>query len=141
MRRAFALVVLACATAAAGASAAPALRQCSARSIGPGSSLDGGTTGAACVLAAFRSGCKPAEYVLSSFGVDTAATEDFRVERRAGRCDVVVITSFRVIPQAARVFKPQTCRRVRKVKADIVADRCTAGPPGQPAAVSLTVLR
>ncbi len=128
--------VLCAAAIAAGAGAAT--RQCETRSIGPGQALRGGTKGAACLLAAYRQKCRSAEYLLSSFGVDTAATEDFRTERKTGRCVVVVLTSFRVIPQQPKVFPTRTCARLRKVGSDVVADRCTAGTP---AAISLTNLR
>jgi len=123
---------------AAGTADASSTVHCQPRSIGPGSLLKGGKQGAACILAAFRNGCRPAEYVLSSFGIDTAATENFRVEKNGARCGVVVITSFRVLPQVAKVFPPRTCTRVRKIGADVVADRCTAGTP---TAISLTDLR
>jgi hypothetical protein len=127
-----------CAAVAAGSAGAADAQHCRPRSIGPGSALRGGTEGAACILAAFRSGCRPAEYLLSSYGIDTAATENFRVQRSGARCTVVVITTFRVIPQAAKVFPERTCTRVRKAGADVVADRCTAGTP---ATISLTNLR
>jgi hypothetical protein len=140
MRRALVLFVTAslAVAVAAGANAGAAMRQCQSRTVGPGSLVRGGKQGAACMLAAFENGCKPAEYLLSSFGVDTAATEDFRIERRAGICDVNVITSFRVIPQTPHVFPPRTCRRIHRLGADVVADRCTAG---EPAAISLIDLR
>jgi len=138
MLRTLALTAALVCAAAFAAGAGAATRQCQARSIGPGSLRQGGTKGAACLLAAFQQGCRPAEYVLTAFGVDTAATEDFRTSRRAGRCEVVVLTSFRVIPQTPHVFPTRTCARLRKVGADVVADRCTAGTP---AAISLTVLR
>lgn len=138
MLRLLALTMTTLCAAALAAGAGAATRQCQARSIGPGSLHRGGTKGAACLLAAFQQGCRPAEYLLSSFGVDTAATENFRTERLSGRCAVVVLTSFRVIPQQPRVFPTRTCSRLRKVGSDVVADRCTAGTP---AAVSLTSLR
>ena len=138
MLRLLALTTTALCAAALAAGAGAATRQCQSRSIGPGSLHRGGTKGAACLLAAFQQGCRSAEYLLSSFGVDTAATEDFRTERRNGRCEVLVLTSFRVIPQQPKVFPTRTCARLRKVSSDVVADRCTAGTP---AAISLTSLR
>ena len=143
MRRAFVLFVTAslAVAVAAGANAGAAMRRCQSRTVGPGSLVRGGKQGAACMLAAFQNGCKPAEYLLSSFGVDTAATEDFRIERRAGTCDVNVITSFGVVPQTPHVFPPRTCRRIHRLGADVVADRCTAGTAGEPAAISLIDLR
>ena len=141
VRRFLVLLLAASAAVLAAGAASAAPRRCPTRTIGPGSLHRGGTKGAACVLTAFSNGCKPVEYLLSSFGVDTAATEDFRVERRAGTCDVVVITSFRVVPQTPHVFPPRTCRRVRRVGTDVVAERCTAGTAGEPAAISLIDLR
>jgi hypothetical protein len=139
MLRLLALTTSVLCAAALAAGAGAATRQCQARSVGPGSLHRGGTAGAACLLAAFQQGCRPAEYLLSSFGVDTAATEDFRTERKSGgRCSVVVLTSFRVVPQQPRVFPTRTCSRLRKVGSDVVADHCTAGTP---AAISLTSLR
>jgi hypothetical protein len=76
--------------------------------------------------------------VLSSFGVDTVDSEDFRTALRAGRCSVVVTESFRVVPQKPRVTSERRCARLRRVNGDIVADRCTGGPP---ATISLTKLR
>ncbi len=138
MLRLLALTTALLAAAALAAGASAEIHQCQSRSIGPGSLRHGGTKGAACLLAAFQQRCRGAEYLLSAYGVDTAATEDFRTERRNGRCEVVVLTSFRVIPQQPKVFPTRTCARLRKVGSDVVADRCSAGTP---AAISLTAFR
>jgi hypothetical protein len=115
-----------CAAAlAAGVSAAAGPQNCPSASVGPGTQRHGGTTGAACLLTAFQNGCRRAEYVFTSFGVDTVAVENFSVERRSGRCAVVVLTSFQVIPQKAHLLPSHTCRRLHKTTAGIVADRCT----------------
>ncbi|HEY2071967.1 MAG TPA: hypothetical protein VGG88_00180 [Gaiellaceae bacterium] len=99
---------------------AAATIQCQARSVGPGSLRRGGTSGAACMLAAFKD-CHAAGYTLSSFGVDTIRTETFRL---AG-CKVYVTESFRVVPQQPRVLGRFVCSRLRKTSTgDVVADRC-----------------
>ncbi|TMM14998.1 MAG: hypothetical protein E6F98_02960 [Actinobacteria bacterium] len=41
-------------------------QQCTPRQIGPGQHVEGGTRGAACLLAAFRDGCRPAKCRTSS---------------------------------------------------------------------------
>jgi len=130
-----AAALTAAALLAAGAAAAGPL-DCGARSVGPGSLHRGGTSGAACLLRAFEQSCRAADYRLSLFGVDTVSSEDFRVVFRGGRCGVEVTTSFRVVPQQPHVTGTRRCARVRRIASgDIVADRCTGGPP---AAVSLT---
>ena len=107
-----------------------------------GRRLDGDGTGedddrlvATCLLAAYRDHCRPADYTLSAFGVDTAHTLTFRTGRRPNGCAVLVTESFHVIPQKPRVTGRRTCLRVRKTTSDVVADRCT--PRGT---VSLTKL-
>jgi len=132
-----AAALTAAALLAAGAPAGRSL-DCGARSVGPGSLRRGGTAGAACLLRAFRQSCTPADYRLSLFGVDTVNTEDFRVALRGGRCGVDVTTSFRVVPQQPHVTGTRHCALVRRTgSGDIVADRCSGGPP---ATVSLTRL-
>jgi hypothetical protein len=136
MLRLLTLVTAVACAATLAAGAVAATRHCTPRSIGPGSLLRGGTAGANCMLAAFRDGCRRADYVLASFGVDTARTETFRTERLAsGRCGVVVVTTFRVVPQPPHVTDRRTCLRLRKTSTDVVADRCT-----KPATISLTKL-
>ena len=131
-----AAALMAVALLAAGATAGKTLN-CGVRSIGPGSLLRGGTSGAACLLRAFQQSCKAADYRLSLFGVDTVNTEDFRVGLRGGRCGVDVTTSFRVVPQQPHVTSTRHCAIVRRSGGDIVAGRCNGGPP---ATVSLTRL-
>jgi hypothetical protein len=110
---------------------AAAAIQCQARSIGPGSLRRGGTSGAACMLAAFND-CHAAGYTLSSFGVDTIHTETVRLVG----CKVYVTESFRVVPQQPRVLGRFVCSRLRKTgTGDIVADRCSPRKT-----ISLTVL-
>lgn len=105
--------------------AVAAVTHCQARSVGPGSLHRGGTAGATCLSAAFQNGCKPADYTLSAFGIDTVHSETFRVERKNGRCVVAIVETFRVIPQPPRVTKHSTCTRVHRLNGDVVADRCT----------------
>jgi hypothetical protein len=90
------------------------------------------------MLAAYRDHCHAASYVLSSFGVDTVHQETFRLAVQAGRCRVVVIESFRVVPQQQHMLGTMTCARLRAAGTDVVADRCTRGPPPT---ISLTKLR
>ncbi len=105
--------------------AASAVTHCQARSIGPGSLRRGGTAGASCLMSAFQKGCRPADYTLSSFGVDTAYTRRFVIERRNGACAVLVVDSNRVIPRPPLVLSRRTCSRVHRLNGDITADRCT----------------
>jgi hypothetical protein len=105
--------------------AVSAVTHCQARSIGPGSLQRGGTAGASCLLFAFQNGCRPADYTLSSFGVDTARTRRFVVERHNGACAVLVVDSNRVIPRPPLVLARRTCTRVHRLNGDMVADRCT----------------
>lgn len=107
--------------AAAALVLALAPQHCAARSTGPGSLRRGGTAGAACLLAAFRNGCRPAGYALSQFGVDTVHSLTFRVEGRSTGCAVLVTESFRVVPQQPHVTGRFVCLRLRP----LVADRCT----------------
>jgi hypothetical protein len=99
--------------------------QCQARSIGPGSLHRGGTAGATCLLSSFQNGCRPADYTVSSFGVDTIHARRFEVTRRNGGCVVLVTDSNRVIPQPPRVLARRTCSWVHRLNGDVVADRCT----------------
>jgi hypothetical protein len=110
---------------------------CLAASTGPGSLHRGGTAGARCMLAEYRDHCHAADYVLSSFGVDTVHQETFRVGLQSGRCRLVVTETFRVVPQQQHMVGMRTCTRLRPVGTDVVADRCTRGPP---ATISLTRL-
>ena len=128
------MLQLAALIASLAAAASP--QQCAARTIGPGSLHKGGTAGATCMLAAYRAGCRPATYTLSSYGVDTIAVETFTTRPLSGgRCGVVVARTFRVVPQQPHVLSRRTCTRLRRTSTGVVADRCT-----RPAAVSLTQL-
>ena len=105
--------------------AVAAVTHCQARSVGPGSLLRGGTAGASCLLTSFQNGCKPADYTLSSFGIDTIHARRFVVERRNGACAVLVTDTNRVVPQQPRVIARRTCSRVHRLNGDVVTDRCT----------------
>jgi hypothetical protein len=114
-----------------------ALTSCGTSSIGPGAIVHPSRAGGArCFLAAYRDNCRPATFQLSMFGVDTVATRDFRVVRSAAGCRVSVTTSFRVVPQPAHVTGTGTCRRLRSIGTNVVADACTGR--GVPARISLT---
>ena len=117
--------------------AAVAAIHCPAKSVGPGSLQRGGTAGAACLLAAFDDGCRPADYTLSQFGVDTIHSLKFRTLKLAGgRCGVAVVETFRVVPQPPRTGESHTCGRLRRTAAgDIVADRC------KPAAATISLTK
>ena len=115
--------------------AVAAATQCQARSVGPGSLRRGGTAGASCLMSSFQHGCRPADYTLSSFGVDTIHSRQFEVKRRNGACVVLVTDSYRVVPRQPRVVAKHACSRVHQLNGDVVADRCT--PAGT---VSLTKL-
>jgi hypothetical protein len=118
------------------ATAAGTPQLCATRTVGPGAHREGGTSGAACLLAAYQRGCRRAEYVLSSVGESVFVVENFSVERVSGRCAVSVFRNVVVIKQAPRVTS-RTCARLHRVGSDVVADRCTGDPP---ATVSLTKL-
>jgi hypothetical protein len=106
-------------------SARAATHVCAPRSIGPGALVRGSTTGAECMLHAFRNGCAPSTYVLSSFGVDTIATLEFALVRRNGACTISVTRSFRVVPQKPRVTGFGRCAALAKSPAGgIVATGC-----------------
>jgi hypothetical protein len=131
------LTAAACAAAlAAGASAATV--HCLAAQIGPGSYRQGGTAGAECMLAEYHDHCHAADYLLSAFGVDTVHQEDFRLVVRSRRCRLAVTETFRVVPQQEHMLGQRVCARLRAVGGDVVASRCTGGPP---ATISLTKLR
>jgi hypothetical protein len=127
----FASVLLAGVVVAAGSAAAP--RDCGAYSIGPGALRHGSTSGATCLLRAYRT-CHPATFRLSTFGVDTIARDVFRVVRTGVVCRVAVTASFEVVPQQAHHFRAG-CRRVRRLGAGIVVTGCSGTLPGT---ISLT---
>ena len=111
--------------------AATIILYCQTRSIGPGSLRRGGTVGAECFTRAYDDHCTRATYTLSSFGVDTIHSLTFSTARRTGGCSVVVVESFRVVPQKSHVTHRYTCLRLRS----LVASRCMPA-----ATISLTKL-
>jgi hypothetical protein len=135
--RATLIVLIAFATlAAASPGGASRLQVCQARSVGPGSLVRGTTAGAECLLRAYRNGCAPATYELSSFGVDTIATLRFQLVRRSSGCTINVTRSFRVVPQKPHVTAAGHCKALRRTATDIVATRCIG--TGLSATTSLT---
>jgi len=73
-------------------------QQCTPRQIGPGQHVEGGTRGAACLLAAFRDGCRPAKYVLGPrlcTGLHRLGTDVVAVRCRQGRSAPISLTTFR----------------------------------------------
>lgn len=113
---------------AAAALVALASQHCPNRTLGPGTQIEGGTKGAACLLAAYQR-CRPAEYVLSGFAGGTAAIESFSVRPWQGGCAVYVIRSVGPTGASPVVTGPRICHRVRATAAGVVADRCTRGKP------------
>ena len=118
------------------AHAAPASTlNCGSRSVGPGALIRKNGDGPTCLLRAFQLHGRPATYRLSSFGIDTVATDTFRTVRRGGVCQAAVAISFRVIPQTARLTGSGHCRALKQVGVDVVAGNCTGS--GLPASVSV----
>lgn len=132
-----ALIPVLAAAAALASGAAAAGPPCPASSIGPGSLHRGGTTGATCLLSAFRSDCQ-GNYVLSAYGVDTVHSETFRLQRRNGVCVVVVAESFRVVPQKPHLTIERTCTKLLRQGTDVVAVLCTGKAPHTISLTSLT---
>jgi hypothetical protein len=133
--RALQIASLAAAAALAGSASAAAPAQCAPRTIGPGTRFAGGTTGAHCLLGAFRRMCRASEYVLTGFTGGTTVIVNFSVQRWRGRCAVLVIRSISEPQQKPLVDGPRVCRRIRSTPGDVVVDRCGRG---EPAAYSLT---
>ena len=129
MRRNLAVAVAVACFAALASNASAAAVHCPAAQLGPGSYRQGGTAGARCMLAEYRDHCHPADYLLSAFGVDTAHQETFRLAVQARRCRIVVTETFRVIPQQQHMVGQRVCARLRLAGSDVIADRCTGGPP------------
>ena len=116
--------------------AGPAPVKCASLSVGPGALRRGVTGGPACLLRAFRQGCPSATSVLWRFGVDTVATETFRLVKRRGRCEVAVTVSFRVVPQPAHATGDGYCTTVGRRNGDVIVAGCSG--VGLPATISLT---
>ena len=102
----------------------PAVENCGSLSVGPGAGERGATAGARCLLHAYQQHCRSAVYVLSLFGVDTIASDRFRLVRESGRCLVDVTISFRIVLQPARTHNG-ICRTLALKSTHVVADRCT----------------
>jgi hypothetical protein len=113
----------------------PPLR-CESLTTGPTALPSGGSSGALCLLHAYRQHCRPAVYELSTFGVDTIARDDFRLVLGGGRCRVQVVTTFRVVPQKARPQGSGHCSVLDLQGADVVARGCVGA--GLPSSLSLT---
>lgn len=128
------LLCLVLLSALAAGSAHAATRSCGTLAVGPGALRHGTSGGPACLLQAYRS-CRTATFTLSTFGVDTIATDVFRVARAAGGCRVEVDATFKVVPQRGHA-RSGVCRAVRRAGGDIVAVGCSGGLPGT--TISLT---
>jgi hypothetical protein len=114
-----------------GAQAAP--RHCGTLTIRAGSK-EGAVTGADCFLSAFKQHCLPATYTLSIMGVDTFATDTFRLTRPNARCRFAVSVSLQVIPQPPRVHRG-TCKTLTRKRAQVFATGCVG--VGIPKTISL----
>jgi hypothetical protein len=115
---------IAATTRSALGNASSAIQNCGTLSLDPGGDERGAATGATCLLHAYQQGCRPAVYVLSRFGIDTIATDRFRLARDNGRCSVDVAISFRVVPQPAQTHNG-VCRSLALKSGHVVAGRCT----------------
>jgi len=127
IRLSFVVAVTVAAIAVAPATATqtqPAAVECGALSVGPGGDEHGATAGARCLLHAYQQHCRSAVYVLSMFGVDTVASDRFRLVRVSGHCLVDVTISFRIVPQRARTHNG-ICRTLALKSTHVVAGRCT----------------
>jgi hypothetical protein len=118
------LVATAVAVAAAPGRAAPTILNCGSLSVGPGGTERGAANGARCLLHAYQQNCRPAVYAVSHFGVDTVATDRFRLVRDNGRCLVKLTISFQIVPQPARLHSG-VCRTLALKSQHVVAGRCT----------------
>ncbi len=79
------------------------------------------STGAACMLRAYRNHCTPATYELAVMGVDTIDRRTFRI----ANCHVLVSESFRVVPRPPQATIRAVCTKLEKTPTDIVATGCT----------------
>jgi hypothetical protein len=126
------VLLAACVVTAAGAAhparVAATVKNCGTLSVGPGGTEHGTTAGARCLLRAYQQQCQAAVYTLSSFGVDTVATQRFRVAHASGHCVVDVTVSFRVVPQPAHQ-QTGVCRTLALKATHVVAARCTGEIP------------
>jgi len=106
-----------------------AAQQCPDRALGPGTHVEGGTHGAACILAAFQDRCRRAYYSLTGLGIGTIAVRSFSVRPWNGHCAVLVIATVTIGGAHGRtvVTGPLVCRRLRRLGADVVVDRCSTG--------------
>lgn len=106
-----------------------ATQQCPDRALGPGTHVEGGTRGAACILAAFHDRCRSAYYSLTGVGIGTIAVRSFNVRPWNGHCAVLVISTITIGGAHGHpvVTGPLVCRRLRRVGADVVVDRCSTG--------------
>jgi hypothetical protein len=131
-----AALALAAALAVNAGAAAPAVLRCAPATVQAGRLSPSGRVGASCLLRAYRRNCRPAVYVLSTFGVDTIARDTFRVVSVEGRCRVEVATRLTVVPQKPRPGGTGRCASLAARGADIVATGCAGG--GLQPSVSLT---
>jgi hypothetical protein len=131
------VVVGTAAVVALGAVAArPPVLDCGSISVGPTALRPGTSSGAACLLRAYRQHCRPAVFELSIFGVDTIARDGFRLVMLDGACGVKVTTSFTVVPQKPRPQGSGECRTLAMRGSDVIAGGCTGS--GLPSTISLT---
>ncbi len=77
------------------------------------------------MLAAFGHGCRPIAYRLSVFGLDTIASTLFTLARLHGRCRVVVVSSFEVVPRL-KTIRRGTCAALSARPPGVFATGCSA---------------
>jgi hypothetical protein len=116
--------------------ATPRVLDCGSLSTGSTALSHGTTSGAMCLLHAYRQHCAPARYELSTFGIDTIARDEFRLVTKSGRCTVAITTSFTVVPQKPRPQGSGECSSLVARGADVVASGCVGN--GLPSSLSLT---
>ena len=140
MRRTLApLLLVTTALALAGPAPVPAApgatTLCAPSTLGPGALRRGPGSGPACLLGAYRAGCRAATFTLSVFGVDTIERLRFALERAGVGCQVAVSDSFTVVPRAASLHDG-VCSSLSRRGGGIVAGGCRG--QGIPSELSLT---
>ena len=136
------LVGLAVFLVATAASARPSLdgaravpqKSCGTLKVGPAADRRGAVGGAGCFLRAFQQHCQPSTYTLSVFGVDTIATDTFRLTRSGALCRIGVTVSFEVVPQPPRLHQGR-CKTLKRQNGLVIATGCAG--TGVPKTITL----
>jgi hypothetical protein len=109
-------------------------KNCGTLKVGPAAGRRGAVGGAGCLLRAFQQHCQPATYTLSVFGVDTVATDTFRLTRSGALCRIGVTVSFEVVPQPPRLHQGR-CKTLKRQNGLVIASGCTGS--GVPKTITL----